>query len=87
LWVEYAINTNVPFLRVRTWSEDGTLQGDETIGPWGRGGRVTTLDIIGFVNGIPKPGRQPYYDLERVEFRVGSDANITPPPGFPGSTR
>lgn len=87
LWVEYAINTNVPFLRVRTWSEDGTLRGDETIGPWGQGGRVTTLDIIGFVNGIPRPGAQPYYDLERVEFRIGSDANITPPPGFPGSTR
>lgn len=87
LWVEFAINTHVPFLRVRTWSEDGTLQGNETIGPWGLGGRVTTLDIIGFVSGIPRPGTQPYYDLERVEFRIGSDANITPPPGFPGSTR
>lgn len=87
LWVEFAINTNAPFLRVRTWSEDGTLRGAETISPWGQGGQVTTLDIIGFVNSIPKPGAQPYYDLERVEFRIGTDANITPPSGFPGSSR
>ncbi len=87
LWVELAFNSNVPFTRVRTWSADGVLQGAETIAPWASPGRVTTLDVIGFVNSIPTPGAQPYYDLERVEFRVGTDENITPPHGFPGSAR
>ena len=87
LWVELAINTNTPFLRVRTWSANGVLAGAETIAPWGRGGQVTALDVIGYVSGIIKPGAQPYYDLERVEFRVGSDTNLTPPAGFPGSAR
>ena len=87
LWVEFATNANAPFTRVRVWSADGTLQGAETIAPWAASGRTTTMDIIGFVNSIPSPGAQPYYDLERVEFRVGTDANITPPAGFPGSAR
>lgn len=87
LWVEFAFNSSEPFTRVRTWSADGTLSGAETIAPWASPGRVTMLDIIGFVNAIPTPGAQPYYDLERVEFRVGTDANLTPPAGFPGSTR
>lgn len=87
LWVEFAFNSNVPFTRTRIWSADGTLQGAEIIAPWASPGRVTTLDVIGFVNGIPEPGAQPYYDLERVEFRIGTDANMTPPAGFPGSAR
>ena len=87
LWVEFAINTNTPFLRVRIWSADGVLAGAETIAPWGSGGQVIALDVIGYVSGIGKSGKQPYYDLERVEFRVGSDTNITPPTGFPGSAR
>jgi hypothetical protein len=88
LWVEFQFNSNTPaFTRTRVWSEDGTLQGAEIIAPWASPGRVTTLDIIGFVNSIPDPGAQPYYDLERVEFRIGTDTNITPPAGFPGSAR
>ena len=87
LWIEFAINTHEPFLRVRTWSEDGSLKGAETIAPWGEGGQITALDIIGFVNSIPKPGAEAYYDLERIEFRVGTDQDITPPKGFPGSRR
>lgn len=87
LWVEFAVNTNVPFIRVRTWSADGTLSGAETIAPWGAGGRVTDLDVISFVNGIVTLGPQPYFDLERIEFQIGSDSNITPPVGFPGSAR
>ena len=81
------MNTNVPFIRVRTWSADGTLVGAETIAPWGAGGQVTHLDVISFVNGIVTLGPQPYFDLERIEFRIGSDNNITPPTGFPGSAR
>lgn len=87
LWVELAFNSNASFTRVRIWSADGTLQGAETIAPWVSPGRATTMDIIGFVNSIPNQGAQPFYDLERVEFRVGTDANITPPAGFPGSAR
>ncbi|MEK7704946.1 MAG: hypothetical protein AAB426_08305 [Myxococcota bacterium] len=87
LWVELAFNSNVPFTRVRTWSADGVLQGAETIAGWASPGSVLALDVIGFVNSIPVPGAQPYYDLERVEFRVGTDADITPPHGFPGSAR
>jgi len=87
LWIEFSFNSSANFTRVRIWSADGTLQGAETIAPWASPGRTTTLDIIGFVCSIPTPGAQPYYDLERVEFRVGTDANITPPAGFPGSAR
>lgn len=87
LWIEFQFNSNVPRTRTRIWSADGVFQGTEIIAPWASPGRVTTLDIIGFVNSIPTPGAQPYYDLERVEFRVGTDDNITPPSGFPGSAR
>jgi len=88
LWVEFQFNSNAPvFTRTRVWSEDGTLQGAEIVAPWSSAGRVTLLDGIGLVNSIPNPGAQPYYDLERVELRVGSDSNITPPTGFPGSAR
>lgn len=87
LWVEFAFNSNVPFTRTRIWSADGTLQGAEIIAPWASPGSVTTLDVIGFVNSIPVPGAQPYYDLERVEFRIGTYTDITPPVGFPGSAR
>ena len=87
LWVEFAVNTNVPFIRVRTWSADGALVGAETIAPWGAGGQVTHLDVISFVNGIVTLGPQPYFDLERIEFQIGSANNITPPVGFPGSAR
>lgn len=87
LWVEFQFNSNTRITRTRVWSADGTLQGAEIIAPWSSSGRVRSLDIIGFVNSIPAPGAQPYYDLERVEFRVGTDNNITPPHGFPGSAR
>lgn len=87
LWIEFQFNSNVPRTRTRVWSADGVFQGAEIIAPWASPGRVTTLDIIGFVNSIPTPGGQPYYDLERIEFRVGTDDNITPPSGFPGSAR
>jgi hypothetical protein len=87
LWVEFHFNSNVPFTRTRVWTADGVWQGAEIIAPWSSPGRVTILDIIGFVNSIPTPGAQPYYDLERVEFRVGTDDNLTPPAGFPGSLR
>lgn len=87
LWIEFQFNSNVPRTRTRVWSADGVFQGTEIIAPWASPGSVTTLDIIGFVNSIPTPGAQPYYDLERIEFRVGTDDNITPPPGFPGSAR
>lgn len=87
LWIEFQFNSNVPRTRTRVWSADGVFQGTEIIAPWASPGRVTTLDIIGFVNSIPTPGAQPYYDLERIEFRVGTDDNITPPAGFPGSAR
>lgn len=87
LWIEFQFNSNAPRTRTRVWTADGVIQGGEIIAPWASPGSVTTLDIIGFVNSIPSPGAQPYYDLERVEFRVGSDANLTPPTGFPGSAR
>lgn len=87
LWIEFQFNSNVPRTRTRVWSADGVFQGAEIVAPWASPGSVTTLDIIGFVNSIPTPGAQPYYDLERVEFRVGTDGNITPPAGFPGSAR
>lgn len=87
LWIEFQFNSNVPHTRTRVWSADGVFQGTEIIAPWASAGSVTTLDIIGFVNSIPTPGAQAYDDLERVEFRVGTDDNITPPSGFPGSAR
>jgi hypothetical protein len=87
LWIEFQFNSNTNTTRTKVWSQDRRYQGATIIAPWASAGRVTSLDIIGFVNAIPTPGAQPYYDLERVEFRVGSDADITPPVGFPGSAR
>lgn len=87
LWIEFAVNSNLPVTSVKTWSEDGELVGEPTYAPWASPGRVTTMDICGFLNSIPVQGAEPWYDLERIEFAVGRTAELTPPAGFPGSTR
>lgn len=98
VWVEFQVDTHGPDgeIHIKMWDEDGIYRGTTVSqkmtngGGNGEtyGGKIKYLDILGgYMVPMPTFAADPWYELERVEIVVGSDADLTPPAGFPGSRR
>jgi hypothetical protein len=87
LWLELLFNSNTHITKTKVWSQDGLWNGVEIHAPWSADGAVSSQDVIGYWASVQTQGAQSYYDIEMIEYRVGSDASMTPPVGFPGSAR
>lgn len=92
VWTEASLNLTVTpsIFWVRSWFADGSEQGTHILKKnlWeGSGGFISGLDIIGYYNSINSPTSNCFLEVERVEVHVGQFGPITPPRGFPGSTR
>lgn len=86
-WTEHQWDTIDGELRTKLWTSDGVVQGAGAIQdmPDAASDEVDTIDIIGFINSTASGDANNGYEVEYVDCRIGSDADITPPPGFPGS--
>ena len=95
LWIELQIDCNGPYGWIigKTWSQDGTYQG-ETVSQIMTNGESTesfggVCDYIDCLDAyVPAinitPPANGWHEFELARIIVGSAADITPPPGFPG---
>lgn len=91
VWLELRVDMDAGWIRTYIWTADGVHNGtfmtEQDFASSGTAGSIPGLDKFNFLNSVDSPDANCYKEMCWIEFRLGSSAAITPPTGFPGSSR